>query len=88
MMRFLLILLLGMCACEVSVVMWSSLVVCEVVLIPNVDAVVAVTVRRVLLFVLHVYMLRECEGAMVTEILGEVWWRGVSIWVVHVVQVL
>ena len=27
------------------------------------DAVVAVIVMRVLLFVLHVYMLRECEGA-------------------------
>ena len=27
-----------------------------------VDAVVAVTVMRVLLFVLHVCMLRECEG--------------------------
>ena len=36
--------------------------VCEVVLIPYVDAVVAVTVMRVLLFVLHVCMLRECEG--------------------------
>ena len=30
-----------------------------------VDAVVAVTVMRVLLFVLHVCMLRECEGAKV-----------------------
>ena len=26
------------------------------------DAVVAVTVMRILLFVLHVCMLRECEG--------------------------
>ena len=30
--------------------------------VPNVDVVVAVTVMRVLLFVLHVCMLRECEG--------------------------
>ena len=35
-------------------------------------AVVAVTVMHVLLFVLHVCMLRECEGARVTEMLG---WR-------------
>ena len=33
------------------------------------DAVVAVTVMRVLLFVLHVCMLRECEGARVTAML-------------------
>ena len=44
-----------------------------------VDAVVAVTVMRVLLFVLHVCMLRlrHCEGARVTAMLGwgmeEVW---------------
>ena len=31
-------------------------------MVPYVDAVVAVTVMRVLLFVLHVCMLRECEG--------------------------
>ena len=30
-------------------------------MVPYVDAVVAVTVMRVLLFVLHVCMLRECE---------------------------
>ena len=59
MMRFISLLLLGMCPCVVSVVMWSS--VCEVVVL-YVDAVVAVTVMRVLLFVLHVCMLRECEG--------------------------
>ena len=35
---------------------------CEVVLVPYVDAVVAVTVVHVLLFVLHVCMLRGCEG--------------------------
>ena len=43
------------------------------------DTVVDVTVMHVLLFVLHVCMLRECEGAMVTEMLvwgtGEVWLR-------------
>ena len=41
------------------------------------DEVVAVTVVRVLLFVLHVCMLRECEGARVTRMLvwgvEEVW---------------
>ena len=31
-------------------------------MVPYVDAVVAVTVLRVLLFVLHVCILRECEG--------------------------
>ena len=53
-----------------------------------VSAVVAVTVMHVLLFVLHVCVLRECEGARVTAMLvwgpWEVWLR---IWVVHVVQV-
>ena len=34
---------------------WS---VCEVVFVPNVDAVVAVTVMHILLLELHVYMLR------------------------------
>ena len=34
-----------------------------------VDAVVAVTVMHVLLFVLHVWMLRECEGARLTAML-------------------
>ena len=38
---------------------WS---VCEVVLIPYLSAVVTVTVMRVLLFVLHVCMMRECES--------------------------
>ena len=59
------------------------------------DAVVDVTVMRVLLFVLHVCMLRECEGVMMTAMLvwgtGEVWLgsvRGMSMWMVHVVQVL
>ena len=49
MMRFLSLLLLGLCPCVVSVVMWS---VCEVVVDVYVDAMVAVTVMRVL-FVLH-----------------------------------
>ena len=31
-------------------------------MVPYVDAVVAVTVMRVLLFVLHVCLLRECDG--------------------------
>ena len=35
-------------------------------MVPYMDAVVVVTVMRVLLFVLHVCMLRECEGVMVT----------------------
>ena len=48
------ILLLGLCPRGVYVVIWS---VCELVFLPYVDAVVAVTVMRVLLFVLHVWML-------------------------------
>ena len=60
---------------------------------PYMDAVVAVTVMRVPLFVLHVCMLRECESARVTAMLvwgmEEVWLWGVQgMWVVHVVQVL
>ena len=35
-------------------------------MVPYVDAMVVVTVMRVLLFALHVCMLRECEGVMVT----------------------
>ena len=42
-------------------------------------AVVALTVMHVLLFVLHVCVLLECEGARVTAVLvwgpGEVWLR-------------
>ena len=38
----------------------------------HVDVVVSVTVTRVLLFVLHVCMLRVCEGASLTAML--VWW--------------
>ena len=54
--------------------LWS---VCEVVVVPYVDAVVALNVMRVLLFVLQVCMLRVCEGARVTAMLvwsiHEVW---------------
>ena len=46
-------------------------------MIPNVDAVVAVTVMRVLLFVLHVCLLRECDSERLTAMLvwgmDEVW---------------
>ena len=51
--------------------------VCEVVVVRYVDAVVAVTVMRVLLFVLHVCLLSECDGARLTAMLvwgmNEVW---------------
>ena len=51
MLRFLSLLLLGMCDCSP----WS---VCEVVVVPYaVSVVVAVTLMHVLLFVLHVCML-------------------------------
>ena len=53
MMRFLSLLLLGLCPC---------VVLCCV-------AVVAVTVMHVLLFELHVYMLRECDGARLAAML-------------------
>ena len=50
---------------------WS---VCDVALVSYVGAV---TVMRVLLFVLHVIMVIDCEGARVTEMqlweTGEVW---------------
>ena len=42
-------------------------------MVPYVDAGVSVTVMRVLLFVLHVCILRECEDARVTAML--VWGR-------------
>ena len=38
-------------------------------MVPYVDAVVALTVMRVLLFMLHVCLLRECDGARLTAIL-------------------
>ena len=45
---------------------WS---VCEFVVVPYVDEVVAVTVMCVLLFVLHVCLLRECDGVKLTAML-------------------
>ena len=46
-------------------------------MVPYVDAVVAVTVMRVLLFVLHVCMLKECDSVRVMAMLvwgmDEVW---------------
>ena len=46
-------------------------------MVPYVDAVVAVTVMRVRLFVLHVCMLRECGAARLTAILVWGWmWCG------------
>ena len=38
-------------------------------MVPYVDAVVAVTVMCVLLFVLHVCLLRECDDARLTAML-------------------
>ena len=54
--------------------LWS---VCEVVVQPYVDEVVVVTVVRVVLFVLRVYMLREYEGARITAILV---WEMEDVW--------
>ena len=44
-------------------------------MVPYVDAVVAVTVIRVLLFVLYVCTLSECDGAMLTARLLWEWVR-------------
>ena len=38
-------------------------------MLPYVDEVVAVTVMRVLLFVLHVCLLRVCDGVRLTAML-------------------
>ena len=38
-------------------------------MVPYVDAAIVVTVMRVLLFVLYVCLLRECDGAMLTAML-------------------
>ena len=43
-------------------------------MVSYVNAVVALTVMRVLLFVLHVCLLRECDGARLTAML--VWGGG------------
>ena len=51
-------------------------------MVPYVDAVVAATVMRVLLFVLHVCLLKECDSVRLTAMLvwgmdeGRRWWRG------------
>ena len=66
MLRFLSLLLLGLCPCVVSVVIFG---VSEFVVVSYVDTVVAVTVMRVLLFVLRVCMLRKCEGTRVTAMM-------------------
>ena len=71
MMRYLSFLLMGLCPCVV-LCLWSSgglWSVCEVVVVPYVDAVVAVTVMLVLMFVLHVCLLRECDGVRFTAML-------------------
>ena len=52
--------------------LWS---VCEVVVVPYVDAVVAVTVMRVMLFVLHVCLLRKCDGVRLMAMLVWGWMR-------------
>ena len=44
-------------------------------MVPYVDAVVAVTVIRVLLFVLHVCLLREYDGARLTTMMVWGWMR-------------
>ena len=53
---------------------WS---VCDFVVVPYVDEAVAVTVMCVLLFVLHVCLLKECDGVKLTAMLvwgiHEVW---------------
>ena len=46
-------------------------------MVPYVDAVVAVTVMCVLLFVLHVCMLRECDAARLMAMLE---WRMDDVW--------
>ena len=55
-------------------------------MVPYVDAVVAVTVMRILLIVLHMCLLREYDGVRLTAML--VWGMDEVWWVVHVVQVL
>ena len=54
--------------------LWS---VCEVAVVPYEDAAVVVTVMRVLLFVLHVCLLRECDGARLTTMLV---WGMYEVW--------
>ena len=42
-------------------------------MVPYLDAVVAVTVMRVLLFVFHVCLLRGCDGVKLTAMLVRGW---------------
>ena len=69
MTRFISLVLLGMCACVVSVVMWSFGLFVSIYWYPMWMALVHVTVMCVLLFELHMCILRECEGSMVTVML-------------------
>ena len=46
-------------------------------MVPYVDTMVGVTVMRVLFFVLHVCLLRECDGVRLTAILM---WRMDEVW--------
>ena len=80
MMRFLSLSAGSVSLCCVCVTMWSCgrlWSVCEVVVVPYVDAVVDVTVMRVLLFVLHVCLLRECDCVRLTAMLV---WRMDEVW--------
>ena len=53
-------------------------------MVPSGDAVDAVTVMRVLLFVSPVCLLRECDAARLTAMLvwgmDEVWWCRACVW--------
>ena len=56
-------------------------------MVPYADAVVVVTLMRVLLFVLHVCLQSECDGARFTAMLVwgmDVAWCVHGMWVVHV----
>ena len=53
-------------------------------MVPYVDALVAVTVMRVLLFVLRVCMMRECEGGVRGE--GSEWMRGLGLGITNPVK--
>ena len=72
--------------CVLVLCLWS---VCKVVVVPYVDEVVDVTVMCVLLFVLHVCLLRECNGVRFTAMLVcgmDERWQVRGMWVVHVVH--
>ena len=59
-----------MYSCVLVLCLWSCgrlLSVCEVVVVAYVDA--GVTVMRVLLLALHMCLLRECDGARLSEML-------------------